>query len=35
MTKIYDSENHYIFADKDDGEIKVNWKTVYEQYKTV
>lgn len=35
MPKIYDSENHYIFADKDDGEIKGNWKTVYEQYKTV
>ena len=34
MTKIYDSENQYIMINQEDGEIKGQWKTAYEQYKS-
>ena len=34
MTKIYDSENQYIKVNQDDGEIKGQWQTAYEQYKS-
>jgi len=35
MAKIYNSENRYVMINQEDGEIKGQWKTAYEQYKTL